>query len=109
VTVHSAHCPKALELDPARRVDVSWDHKADVTRAVQLRVITENRPGILATISQEFTGAGVNILNANCRTRKDALAVNTFMVSIKDSRQLRSVMKNIEALNGIRSVERLHV
>lgn len=108
VTVHNMECPKSLELDPARKMQVSWDEKGTVPRSVQLRVITENRPGILATITQEFTGAGVNILNANCRGRKkDSMAVNTFMVSIRDASQLRSVMKNIEALSGIHSVERV--
>ncbi len=107
VTVHNMQCPKAFELDPDRKVEVEWDSNADVSRAVQLRVITENRTGILAEISQEFTSAGVNILNANCKTRKDALAVNTFMVSIKDAAQLRNVMKSIENLKGIHSIERV--
>jgi GTP pyrophosphokinase len=108
VTIHNMQCTKVLALDPARKVDVTWDTKVTVPRAVQIRILTDDRPGILATISQAFTGAGVNILNANCRSRKDRLAVNDFMVSIKDAGQLRTVMKSIEALNGIHSVERIH-
>jgi GTP pyrophosphokinase len=108
VTIHNMQCQKALQLDPARKVDVSWDSKVTVPRAVQIRILSDDRPGMLATLSQTFTGAGVNILNANCRSRKDRLAVNDFMVSIKDAGQLRTVMKNIEALAGIHSVERVH-
>ena len=107
ITVHNMLCPKALELDPARKIDVSWDPRITANRAIQIRVITENRPGILATITQEFTDTGINIINANCRGRKDRTAVNTFMVSIKDSGQLRRVIKNISQLSGIHSVERV--
>ena len=107
VTIHNMQCEKALALDPARRVDVNWDQKSDVTRTVQIRVITDDRPGILATISQTFTGAGVNILNANCRARKDRRAINDFMVSVKDASQLRNVLRSIEGLSGIHTVERI--
>ena len=41
------------------------------------------------------------------RARKDNHAINTFMVSIKDTGQLRSVMKTIEKIQGVHSVERI--
>jgi GTP pyrophosphokinase len=107
ITVHAINCPKALQLDPERKVPVSWDTKVQVNRSVQLRVISEDKPGLLATMSQAFSAAGVNILNANCRARKDNHAINTFMVSIKDTSQLRSVMKTIEGIQGVHSVERI--
>ncbi|MCC7385490.1 MAG: bifunctional (p)ppGpp synthetase/guanosine-3',5'-bis(diphosphate) 3'-pyrophosphohydrolase [Deltaproteobacteria bacterium] len=109
VTVHNMQCQKALNQDPERKVPVTWDSKSSVERAVQLRVITDDRPGILATISQAFTGAGANILNANCRARKDRRAINTFTVAVRDATQLRTIMKDIEGLSGIHSVERLQV
>ena len=71
--------------------------------------MSDDRPGMLATISQTFNGAGANILNANCRARKDGRAINTFTVAVRDAGQLRAIMKNIEALSGIHSVERLQV
>ncbi len=109
VTVHAAQCEKALLHDPARKVPVTWDKETRVERAVQLRVLTDDRPGILATLSQTFNGAGVNIINANCRARRDGRAINTFTVAVRDSNQLRVVMKNLEALSGIHSVDRLQV
>ncbi|MCK6551264.1 bifunctional (p)ppGpp synthetase/guanosine-3',5'-bis(diphosphate) 3'-pyrophosphohydrolase [Myxococcota bacterium] len=107
ITVHAIDCPKALQLDPDRKVQVSWDQKASVARSVQLKVITDDKPGLLATMSQAFSSAGVNILNANCRARKDNHAINMFMVAIKDTSQLRSVMKTIEGIKGVHSVERV--
>ncbi|MEM1025580.1 MAG: bifunctional (p)ppGpp synthetase/guanosine-3',5'-bis(diphosphate) 3'-pyrophosphohydrolase [Myxococcota bacterium] len=107
ITVHSMDCHTALQFDPERKVEVAWDTKGTVPRAVQIRVVTDDTPGLLATMSQAFSGAGVNILNAHCQVKKDARAVNMFMVSVKDTGQLRSVMRSIAALEGIHSVERV--
>ncbi len=109
ITIHGLGCDKALQLDPERKVDVRWDSRSSVPRSVQLKVVTEDKPGILATMSQTFSGAGVNILNANCKTRKDSRATNMFLVTVKDAEQLRRVMKDIEALSGVHSVERVSV
>ncbi|MBK8013504.1 MAG: bifunctional (p)ppGpp synthetase/guanosine-3',5'-bis(diphosphate) 3'-pyrophosphohydrolase [Deltaproteobacteria bacterium] len=107
ITVHAVACEKALQLDLDRRIEVNWDSKASVPRSVQLRIVTDDRPGILATMSQAFSADGVNILNANCRARKDSLAVNMFMVSVRDAEQLRQVMKSIESIAGVHSIHRI--
>ncbi len=108
VTVHTAGCEKVLGIDPERRVDVSWDVKGDLKRPVSLRVVTTDRPGILAKISQTFSEAGVNISQASCRTMMPGeRAVNDFEVTIGDLTQLKAVMRSIERLDGVTSVERV--
>ena len=107
ITVHTAACDKVIELDPLRRVDVAWDEKAaDVKRPVSIRVITDDRPGVLAKISATISEAGMNISQATCRTTGIERAVNTFEVSTTDAKQLRGVMRNIERIEGVVSVER---
>jgi len=107
VTVHTADCEKALATDPDRRVDVSWDVKSDFKRPVTIRVLTADRPGLLADISQTFSKKGVNISQANCRATGDDRAVNTFEVTISDLKQLNEVLQSIERINGVYAVERL--
>lgn len=107
ITVHAIACDKALRLDPERKLEVSWDTKTNVARSVELKVVTDDKPGILATMSQAFSNSGVNILNANCKARKDTRAVNMFLVTVSDADQLRRVMKEIELLPGVYSVERV--
>jgi GTP pyrophosphokinase len=107
VTVHTVGCDKVLTMDPQRRVDVSWDAKAaDVKRPVSLRVITGDRPGLLAKISQTFSDAGLNIAQANVRTTGDR-AVNEFEVGIGDLKQLNQVIRSLERIDGVFSVERV--
>jgi GTP pyrophosphokinase len=108
VTVHTAVCDKVLGMDPERRVDVSWDVKGDFKRPVSLRVITTDRPGILAKISQTFSEAGVNISQASCRsTTPGERAINDFEVRVGDLKQLNAVIRSIERIEGVQSVKRV--
>jgi GTP pyrophosphokinase len=109
VTVHTRTCDKTLTLDPLRRVDVSWDTRAaDVKRPVSIRVVTDDRPGVLAQISKAISEAGMNISQATCRTTGLGRAVNTFEVAIGEVKQLRHVMHDIEIIDGVVSVERVY-
>jgi GTP pyrophosphokinase len=109
VTVHTRACDKSLTLDPLRRVDVTWDTKAgEVKRPVSIRVVTDDRAGVLAQISKTISEAGMNISQATCRTTGPGRAVNTFEVAIGDLKQLRGVMRSIEGIEGVISVERVY-
>jgi GTP diphosphokinase / guanosine-3',5'-bis(diphosphate) 3'-diphosphatase len=107
VTVHTSACEKAKATDPERRIDVSWDVRGDYKRPVTLRVLTADRPGLLADITQAFSKKGINISQANCRSTGDERAVNTFEVTIADLKQLNDLMRSIEKLSGVFSVERV--
>src|SRR6266852_5072813 len=106
VTVHHVGCEKALATDPERRVDVQWDVKGDFKRPVTLRILTADRPGLLADIANTFSKKGINISQANCRATGDDRAVNTFEVNVTDLKQLTDVMRSIERISGVYAVER---
>jgi GTP pyrophosphokinase len=106
VTIHRRGCPKAFDTDPERRVEITWDSKAKINRAVQLRVVTANRPGILATVGQTFSNMGINISEANCRAGDDGKAVNVFTFVCSDLNQLKNVMKALQKVQGVVAVER---
>jgi GTP diphosphokinase / guanosine-3',5'-bis(diphosphate) 3'-diphosphatase len=106
VTIHRRGCTKAFDTDPERRVEITWDSKAKINRAVQLRVVTANRPGILATVGHTFSQMGINISEANCRAGDDGKAVNVFTFVCSDLTQLKNVMKALQKVQGVVAVER---
>jgi GTP pyrophosphokinase len=107
VTVHTQTCEKTQGIDPERRVDVTWDVRGDLKRPVSLRVTTNDRPGILAEISHIFSEAGMNISQASCRTTNPGeRAVNDFEVTVGDLKQLTSVIRSIEKIEGVQTVHR---
>ncbi len=107
VIVHTRECPKALDLDPARRVEVSWDDGVNSVRPVAVEVLSSDRPGILAAISSCFTEHGVNILQAKCRATEERRGINTFQVTVGHVDQLKRVLRAIQSLDGVTSVSRL--
>ena len=106
LTIHRRGCTKAFDTDPERRVEISWDSKAKINRSVQLRVVTANRPGILATVGHTFSAQGINISEANCRASDDGRAVNVFTFVCSDLTQLKGVMRALQKVQGVVAVER---
>jgi len=106
VTIHRRGCPKAFDTDPERRVEIQWDPKAKINRSVQLRVVTANRPGILANVGQTFSAQGINISEANCRAGDDGRAINVFTFQCGDLVQLKNVMRALQKVAGVVAVER---
>ncbi len=107
VTVHRRGCQKAFNTEPERRIDVNWDSRAKVARPVSISVVTNNRPGILANISQTLSSQRVNISEANCRADDEGRAHNTFTFQCSDLGHLKNVMKALGKLNGVVSVDRV--
>jgi GTP diphosphokinase / guanosine-3',5'-bis(diphosphate) 3'-diphosphatase len=106
LTVHRRDCSKVLELDPERRIHVSWDANTSFVRPISLRIVTDDREGMLADLSGVFSKSSVNIMEANCKALPDGQAVNTFKCGIKDLDELRKVVKALEGVKGVHAVER---
>ena len=111
VTVHTVNCTKALDNDQERKVDVRWNlspaSKANLRRHVQIRVLSQDEPGLLALMSQTISACGVNIASANIRTTKDKKAFALFDVEVSDISQLQKVTQALESKRGVISVERV--
>jgi guanosine-3',5'-bis(diphosphate) 3'-pyrophosphohydrolase len=107
VSVHRRDCDKGLDLDPERRIDVSWDGHGKGNHEVAIQVLCADKPGLLATISQSFSDQGVNISQAHCRATENGRAVNTFHATVKDLDQLKGVIRALSRIKGVYSVDRV--
>ena len=81
--------------------------RPDVRRPASLKVVTDDRAGVLAAISKVITAAGVSIRQAVCKTIGPQRAINEFEVTVGDLKQLKDVMRSIERVKGVQSVERV--
>ncbi len=109
ITVHRADCEKAFEVDDQRRIDVDWTVDTTPegqTRNVRLRVISQDIPGLLKSMSEAFASRSANILNVQARTTKDKKAVCQFEISVRDKSHLTQVMADLQKIPGIIAVER---
>jgi GTP pyrophosphokinase len=106
VTVHTRDCPRVFHLDPERRVPVSWSGEGDVSR-VKIRVESEDRPGLLAAISNRISAEGVNIQSGHIHTSENKRAIQIFELDVRDRKHLDSVIRQLGKIKGVRTVERV--
>ncbi|WP_413587283.1 RelA/SpoT family protein [Bdellovibrio sp. HCB274] len=110
ITIHRSDCSKAFEFDQLRKVDVTWNVKVagdGQERIVRLKIISQDNPGLLKSMSEAFAQQGINIQSAQIRTTKDKKAVCNFEVSVKDAVQLNQAIYEIQKIKGIIGVTRV--
>ncbi|MEN8182448.1 MAG: bifunctional (p)ppGpp synthetase/guanosine-3',5'-bis(diphosphate) 3'-pyrophosphohydrolase [Myxococcota bacterium] len=107
VTVHVKDCRKVFELDPNRKIEVEWDDRVDAPRKIKVRVLSLDKPGLLAQITRSISQADINIGGARVNTDSDHKATQTFDLWVNDLRSLKQVMKEIGRIRGVLSVERV--
>jgi len=110
ITIHRSDCRKAFEFDQLRKVDVNWNVKQAADgqeRVVRLKIISQDVPGLLKSMSEAFAQQGINIQSAQIRTTKDKKAVCNFEVSVKDAGQLNQAIYEIQKIKGIIGVSRV--
>lgn len=107
ISVHSKKCPKIFDSDPHRLVEIDWDLSTKSERNVKVRVVCDDRPGLLADMSQVIKDQNANITRAQIGTTKDKKAVCFFSVTIKDLNHLRQIISKLEGVNGVISVSRV--
>jgi guanosine-3',5'-bis(diphosphate) 3'-pyrophosphohydrolase len=107
LTVHRVDCPNALEgqVEPERRVELSWDVQDARAFIVKLLIFGDDRQGMLADLANAITATGTNIRNAGV-TSVDGDARGTFLVEVNNLNHLKKVITAIKRVRGVRAVER---
>ncbi len=106
VTVHRRGCPHAMQLDPERRVEVSWARDSHIDLPVTMRVVTADRPGVLARISKVFEQHRINIREVRSTHGEDGHAVTRFEFTVPDLNQLQGLMRDVRRVQDVVEVER---
>ncbi|HYA87980.1 MAG TPA: bifunctional (p)ppGpp synthetase/guanosine-3',5'-bis(diphosphate) 3'-pyrophosphohydrolase [Nitrospirota bacterium] len=109
VSIHTADCPNVGELmfDRDRLIDVSWGELQTAAHAVKISVKSQDKPGLLASVSTSISAAEANITHAEVITGEDHQATLNFTIDIKDVEHLNKILKNIEGIKGVLDVKRV--
>jgi guanosine-3',5'-bis(diphosphate) 3'-pyrophosphohydrolase len=108
VTIHRSSCSRALDLDPQRRVPVSWAtaEAAQGDHFAFIKVIVHDRPGVLAEVTSVISACGANIQKAQVQVGQDLMGHLDFELTIKSLTQLQSIIRKVESIPAVVSVER---
>ena len=107
VTVHASDCPKIFHLDPERRVLPGDRHAPGEVVRVKVRVVSEDRQGLLAAVTNKISAEGVNIDSAQIYTSDDKRAIQVFELQVKNRKHLEGVLRQIAKIRGVVTVERV--
>lgn len=110
VTVHRNSCPRAMDLDPQRKIEVNWAQDAETTKgfhAAFLRVTTQDRHGVLAEVTSAISACGAGIQRAQIRVNQDLMGVLEFELTLQSLTQLQAILRKVESIPYVQKVERI--
>jgi GTP pyrophosphokinase len=111
VAVHSSRCPNgpALHVNPERIIEVEWvkDESHPSAYPIAMRLITEDRPGMVADVTQAIAGVGTNIRDIHAALDEEGRGRLTITVEIFDLKHLEKITGALKAVRGVMDVERI--
>ncbi len=108
VSIHTVECPFLETVDPERKIEANWDNSGKHISRVPIKVLCEDKKGILADITSSISASEINITKAKVYTQPDEKAVNVFEVEVTGLDQLELVIRSIKKVKGVLQVTRLH-
>lgn len=106
ISVHSQKCKKILDFEEGRRIQVDWNPNYQYKYTVTIKVVTHDKPGILAQISRTINNIGINIKSAIAKSMPDQKGDFLFEVEVKDFSEYLRVVSTLESLDEVISVDR---
>jgi len=107
--VHTRDCAtlRKQRADPEQLVDVEWAHDVEGVFDAGIRLLIEDRRGLLAELALAIADADANIDNVSLE-RPDGGEVSAifFSVQVKDRRHLAHVIRAVKRVESVRRVAR---
>ena len=111
VSVHRRDCSNLkslIESDGDKVIEVSWGREKGASYIAEIRVVADDRMGILQDIMTIITDSGVNLTGLNANSGKSSDAYIDIKVKISSVETLNILMKKIENLKGIIDIFRVN-
>ncbi|MGA7092099.1 MAG: bifunctional (p)ppGpp synthetase/guanosine-3',5'-bis(diphosphate) 3'-pyrophosphohydrolase [Candidatus Acidiferrales bacterium] len=109
IAVHGKNCHTVQNLlyEADRRMPVEWASATEATFPVRLRIFTEDRPGMLASITAVISETGANIRTFESGGH-DMRARIEVALDVHDRRQLERILGGVKRIPGVFDIERVY-
>jgi guanosine-3',5'-bis(diphosphate) 3'-pyrophosphohydrolase len=109
IVVHRSKCHNLKEFrkHPDRCLEVNWAPIVNSTFPVTLRVVTQNNPGVLASISASIGEASSNIERVEQPESNPETATLLFTVSVTDRDHMARLMRRVKRNKDVIRVNRV--
>lgn len=108
LTVHQAHCSRVKQGTRLgeKMVDVAWASEINGFFQAELRIEVYNQMGILGILGTAIAQAGANIDRVSSEDKDGCYSVVTFIVSVRDRKQLARAMRGLRNHKAVTKVTR---
>ncbi len=99
IVVHLDNCPNIGEYrnQADRWVEVAWEQTTDRQYPVDIRVVTVNRRGALATVASTIAAADANIDAVTVENQDGYTSVANLTIEVNDRHHLAQLMRSLKA------------
>ncbi len=105
VSVHRQNCPRISGLESQRLTQATWILDAAMGEPVRLRVVTEDRPGLLALMSEVFARLSINIRKVTTeQLRNHRVACHFHFTATQNA--LEMAVRNLKKIKGVHSASK---
>jgi GTP pyrophosphokinase len=107
--IHRADCPQlnTQTLLPERRVNVAWGKHGTELYDAEIALTTEDRPGMVAAISEGIQRVGINVQRFNGSATEEGAGLFHIALRVRDRAHLVELMAGLRRVRGVYTVERV--
>ncbi len=107
VTIHRKGCVNVMKMSNERQIEVQWSNNVTESYPASIKVLTEDRFGLLADIASVISKHKSNIVNAKTETQETGLGLFYFTILVGSTAQLRKIMSEIRKVKKVTDVKRI--
>jgi GTP pyrophosphokinase len=107
VTVHRINCVNALRMNPERQIEVEWNQAASEVYPVKIRILSQDRVGLLADVVSNISKFGANILHATSEIRDNTMVDSFFTIGVEDISHLDKILSAVRKVKRVQDVKRV--
>ena len=112
VKIHRKNCKnleRLIKLHEGRIIEVSWPNTDGNYFIAAIKIVGEDRPGMLSEISQTIVNTqNTNIKSVNFQSHR-SIFYGTVSVNVKNLEHLNRIIERLKKIPGIETVERFEV
>jgi GTP pyrophosphokinase len=106
ISIHKANCHNLLATDPRRRIEVNWSADAKTVHRAQIYLVTQNKKGMLAAVSNAISMDDANIVELEAKTSADNLSTSNIVLEVENLEHLSRLMQHLRQIDGVVEVRR---
>ena len=108
IVVHRQDCPNLPEYrkTPERMVAIDWDREVSGDYRVRLRIVVDNKPGVLAVVASAIADRDSNIENVEYQERDLQTSTLMFTLEVRSRKHLADVIRGVRHASGVHAVYR---